>query len=668
MLETQISFEGVNYEELALYIALNYSSPSQIPVSIRKIIPVRTKARGQRPGITSAAALSGKPTVSSGQWRFPKSQFTAEEKRMLLARAVALGVKAVFRNHLYQFAGKTYLQTNGAPIGVRLSCAVARLIMNTWDRKLKTILAKNKVKLETVFRYLDDWRGFLKALVAGWRWDRGQLRFRSAWREEDIKISPVERTCRELKKIMNSIYSNLQVEMEHAEMFEDKTLPTLDFRLFVQDNLVLYSFFQKPVANKCVIHKQSALGENSKIASHTQNLIRRMKCTSELLPMESRIVVIDEFCRQLISSGWGRDQVDKIVTAGLLGYENIKLEAKKSGMGIHKSAAEGAVARRRKKLVGKSSWFKNPPKSKTKEGPKHHFKKRSEVRQRKAPVSVLFCPQTPYGALANKLKENEKLLSELCGETVKIVERSGTTIKQILVKSNPWQKGTVCSRAETDCLLCKTGKGKWDCRKRNLCYETFCLRCKEAVENGEPGAKEAIYPGESARSGSERSKNHYDDYNNNLEASHMMKHFTNSHSQDGERPQFGMRVVRYHTSAVHRQIHEACMIWQRARQRNVVVLNSKSMTNRGSLKRLVIEDSTSEAENDNGFRRDTSGDQRHEGESIANGPSNSNNSVNTSMGITSSRKRKQTDGQTGGRTADIRSFMKKVTDRDKAEE
>ena len=197
---------------------------------------------------------------------------------------------------------------------------------------------------------------------------------------------------------------------------------------------------------------------------------------------------------------------------------------------------------------------------------------------------------------------------------------------------------------------------------------TFCLRCKLAVENGEPGAKQAVYPGESARSGSERSKNHYDDYNNNLEASHMMKHFINSHSQDEERPQFGMRVVRHHTSAVHRQIHEACLIWQRARQKNAVVLNSKSMTKRGSLKRLVIEDSISEAENDNGFRRDTSGDQRQEGESSASGPSNSNNSVNTSMGITSSRKRKQTDGQTGGRTADIRSFMKKVTDRDKTEE
>ena len=80
----------------------------------------------------------------------------------------------------------------------------------------------------------------MKALEAGWRWDRGQLRFMSAWREEDIKISPVERTYRELKKIMNTIYSNLQVKMEHVEMFEDKTLPTLYFRLFIQLQCVIH--------------------------------------------------------------------------------------------------------------------------------------------------------------------------------------------------------------------------------------------------------------------------------------------------------------------------------------------------------------------------------------------------------------------------------------------
>lgn len=121
---------------------------------------------------------------------------------------------------------------------------------------------------------------------------------------------------------------------------------------------------------------------------------------------------------------------------------------------------------------------------------------------------------------------------------------------------------------------------------------------------------------------------------------------------------------------MHRQIHEACLIWQRARQKRVTVLNSKSMFNRCSLKRLVLEDSNSEAQNDNGLRRDMNGDQREDGESNAIGSLNSNISVNnrnTLMGKTGSRKRKQTDGQTG-RIADIRSFMQKSKERDKVEE
>ena len=131
-----------------------------------------------------------------------------------------------------------------------------------------------------------------------------------------------------------------------------------------------------------------------------------------------------------------------------------------------------------------------------------------------------------------------------------------------------------------------------------------------------------------------------------------------------------IKINPWRPNAVHRQIHEACLIWQRARQKRVTVLNSKSMFNRCSLKRLVLEDSNSEAQNDNGLRRDMNGDQREDGESNAIGSLNSNISVNnrnTLMGKTGSRKRKQTDGQTG-RIADIRSFMQKSKERDKVEE
>ena len=144
----------MNFIEIAIYIALNYSSHYKIPADVRELIPQRKKARGQRPGVTGSAAASESPTINGGQWRFFRTKFSDAEKKLLLAEAVSIGVRTVFQTHLYQFAGKTYVQKKGCPIGVRLSCAVARLVMNTWDKNLKTILDTNKLHMEEVFRYL----------------------------------------------------------------------------------------------------------------------------------------------------------------------------------------------------------------------------------------------------------------------------------------------------------------------------------------------------------------------------------------------------------------------------------------------------------------------------------------------------------------------------------
>ena len=236
-------------------------------------------------------------------------------------------------------------------------------------------------------------------------------------------------------------------------------------KLWVEENKILYSFYQKEVANKQVIHKKSALSENVKVASLTQNLIRRMKNTSEFLSLGERLAVIEQFTEQVLKSGYSREQTVKIVTAGLVGYENMKVTAEKSGCGLHKNAAEGAVERRRKKLIGKSSWFKSAPKSKTKETRSSQRKAGVIKPQTQTPVTVLFVSQTPHGALAAKLKEQEIELTKLSKEKVKIVERSGSTIKQLLIKSNPWSSGN-CGRSQ--CHPCKTGDGKQTCQQRNV--------------------------------------------------------------------------------------------------------------------------------------------------------------------------------------------------------
>ena len=68
---------------------------------------------------------------------------------------------------------------------------------------------------------------------------------------------------------------------------------------------------------------------------------------------------------------------------------------------------------------------------------------------------------------------------------MKIVERTGQKITDILHKSNAWENSD-CERE--DCLICKStgdeGK-KGQCKKRNIVYETYCITCwkEERLEN-----------------------------------------------------------------------------------------------------------------------------------------------------------------------------------------
>ena len=69
-----------------------------------------------------------------------------------------------------------------------------------------------------------------------------------------------------------------------------------------------------------------------------------------------------------------------------------------------------------------------------------------ETRKKAAPLtSVLFMEQTLGGIYAAKLRETEEQLAAITGFRVKVVEKSGTTLKSILVKLDPWSDGK-CGR------------------------------------------------------------------------------------------------------------------------------------------------------------------------------------------------------------------------------
>ena len=108
-----------------------------------------------------------------------------------------------------------------------------------------------------------------------------------------------------------------------------------------------------------------------------------------------------------------------------------------------------------------------------------------EQDQGKPVKAVMFVPYTVGSELAKRLRDAEGKLETLTGYRLKIVERAGTNLVDILTKSDPWQ-GKDCERA--GCLLCltksRTGKQMTqDCTRRSLVYETWCMTCLEKDED-----------------------------------------------------------------------------------------------------------------------------------------------------------------------------------------
>ena len=466
---------------------------------------------------------------------------------------------------------------------------------------------------------MDDVTVLMTALKRGVRWDskKHRVAYSIDWEEEDIleNLSDSKRTMNVVQNIMNSIFKNIQVTVEVPENFDDDKLPVLDFKCWVDTKeyyqhiddtsktpvltkRILYTFFEKEMSSKFSIMKTSALPEKSKISSLSNDMLRRMKNVSELLDQETRNIVVDNYARRLLMSGYKRDQVRQIAEAGLSGYERVVKLASQGKTRIHRSVASTSAARYKKKLVGKSTWFlgkagAGADQSEEGEGQTDQTEragavadhnKKDEVKAdhtEKAgakadlqTITVLFVAQTPNGELASRLKKAEAELSQLCGNKVKIVEQAGVSLKTILVKANPLGE-LKCGRPL--CLPCRHDDKKSDCKVRSITYQTTCLACKS-------DGIDRRYIGESARSAYERGVEHQTGYNSQSLDNHMYKHHQIDHLDAETQPEFTMSVIKKHQSPLYRQIHEAIMIMKF----ESVTLNSKGEFNRCQLPRLSV--------------------------------------------------------------------------------
>ena len=129
-------------------------------------------------------------------------------RRKIVAKVVEIAINTLFTKFVYTFGSKLYLQQAGAPIGTRVACAAANLLMEwLWDR-VEDICQDSGQEFSILAKanYVDDARVWLKAMKKGTQFKDGK--FIWSKEQEDLESPETTRedvTYREVGKALNSI-------------------------------------------------------------------------------------------------------------------------------------------------------------------------------------------------------------------------------------------------------------------------------------------------------------------------------------------------------------------------------------------------------------------------------------------------------------------------------
>ena len=393
---------------------------------------------------------------------------------------------------------------------------------------------------------------------------------------------------------MNSVFPNIQFTVEREEDFPNRRLPTLDCELWLEEseegNFIRYSFFEKVMKNPYCIMQSSAMSSKSKIQILSQDLIRRLQNICDTVTQKEKNNIIDNYYERLRRSGYSHSVAHEIIVSGLVGYERKVVRAAKGNSPLHRAAAATLQTRIYKKLTQRENWYKIRNNENKNGGMKVQKKESNGGKSKKIPlVSVMFVPYTPNSQLLKKLKQAESKVTAITGDKVKHVERAGTKLRHLLISSDPWSN-VKCNKLK--CLVCSNPFNEnYPCRKRNITYKTYCLKCAEAAGADTKTIKINVnnqikfYFGESFRDAITRGNEHLCDYIGEAEDSHMFKHICDEHHGSTPREiKFGMSVVKQHKTSFSRMVFESVLIYRGGQN----IFNSKSEFSRCQVPRLSV--------------------------------------------------------------------------------
>ena len=183
----------------------------------------------------------------------------------------------------------------------------------------------------------------------------------------------------------------------------------------------MFEFYEKPMSNNNVVQAKSALSESVKIASLTEEVVRRLKHTSQDLPHSRRMETLENLSQKMVTSGHKVHFMKRILTTGIIKYERkvqaSKLDPKEKKFKPLYLPSGRQISRLKTKCMARENWYmgannKDNPELRTEKGKKRKSSQRDGNTGLKA-STVMFLPSSKGGTLLMKMRENEIILALL---------------------------------------------------------------------------------------------------------------------------------------------------------------------------------------------------------------------------------------------------------------
>ena len=564
-----LTFENVDFHEVGKYLVIMCTKEELTELGIESAVPKRTTNRGPRPTVAYlesdiATRKVGGKFVKVDKWVSAENEPSVHQKHIMISKMMSVAVHVAMSNHTYRFDGNVRLQEDGGPIGDELAQAVARMVMNWWDKEFLKLCDTLGLIILLYFRYVDDTNKAIIPPPPDTRFIDGRLVVVPTCVEEDELLPKDKVVGKLLRDIANSISPMLQFEEDVASNYQDGRLPILDLKVWLEhdsnSSMIRHSFYKKPMASKLALLARTAMPTSQIRAVMVEEVLRRLRNCDPEASWGERGGHLTTYALSMLAAGHTEHFRKSVFNKAVHKYCQM-LDAHKAGASdIYRSREERL--RELQMRGGKSTkdnWFR-------------------KVEDGVRVTSVLRAPFTLDGELKNRITNSIKSSRAPEGVFTKVQEDSGMPLKSMLMKSDPFPRST-CNRD-----LCPITRGGQECRERcfqaHCNYAILCTRCDPPDEvtllsnfREQPTASRSthraphhVYLGETSRGCYIRFQSHVSGYR--CKSNFMWNHVEKEHAGVyGEIPSddFYMKLSSVDSEPIQRVVRESVRI-KRARE------------------------------------------------------------------------------------------------------